>query len=482
LAIGLACFVPAVVILLSAVRAEAAETRPPPNFVIILSDDGGYADWGCYGSQEFRTPNVDRLAREGMRFTQAYVAASICGPSRAALLTGRYPHRFGYEYNNVPPAMSANSRFTGNEMGLPLDETTLADALRPLGYRNLIVGKWHQGLADRFHPLRRGFDRFYGFRGGSRSYLRMNNPKLPLERRLWQDDTPVAEPAEGEYLTDLFTDRAIEFMRESKEQPFFLYLAYNAVHGPLETRPEDARAYAHLPDPRRRTLGGMTAALDRGVGRVLDAIDQLGLARNTVVLFLNDNGGESGVIGADNGPLAGTKGTNYEGGVRVPFLLRWPGVVSAGNDYALPVSALDVFPTFLAAAGGSAATLKSPLDGVDLRPFLTGTAPAARPHESLFWRKGPHAAVRHGDWKLLRHPHRPAELFDLAADVGEQTDLAAQRPQLVRDLFTRLWNWEKDQPRPAWMEERMYDFDAVERMNEFRVPGAVHRSAAKKGP
>jgi arylsulfatase A-like enzyme len=368
--------------------------------------------------------------------------------------------------------MSANGRFTGDEMGLPLNEVTIADALRPLGYRNFVIGKWHQGLADRFHPLRRGFDRFYGFRGGARSFFPIKNRKPDLERGLWLDDELLPEPESG-YLTDLFTDRAIEFMRESREKPFLLYLAYNAVHTPLDVLPEDEAPYAHLPDPRRRKLGGMMTAFDRGVGRVLAALQEQGLADNTIVLLLNDNGGERDGIGADNGPLAGAKGTNYEGGVRVPFIVRWPGVTRAGGTDDRLVSTMDIFPTLLAAAGGDLATLKAPLDGVNLRPYLTAEKSTEWPHQTLFWRKGAHAAVRHGDWKLLRHPHRPAELFDLSTDIGEQKDLAAAHPEVTRDLFARLWSWEENQPRPAWMEETEYDFEAVERMDRYRVPGPV---------
>lgn len=447
--------------------APATQTTPPaqqPNFVLLLSDDGGWADWGCYGSKDFKTPQLDRLAASGVRFTQAYVCASICGPSRAGLITGRYPHRFGFEYNNVPGAMHPNSKFEGREMGLPLDQVTIAQALRGRGYRSMIAGKWHLGIAERFRPLERGFDRFYGFLGGARSYFPIK--KVDEDRQLWNDRDPAPEPR---HTTDDFTTAALDFMRAERGRPFFLFLSYNAVHSPLNALSEDEAPYAHLKDPRRRKLGGMTAGLDRNIGRVLDEIERLGLAERTVVLFLNDNGGECNQIGADNGPLAGMKGTCYEGGVRVPFVLRWPGVTQAGRVSDLPVSSLDIFASFFAAAGGDIASLL--LEGVDLRPFLDGRAPAgARPHDTLYWRKGPHAAIRHLDWKLHRHPDRPIELYDLAADIGEKKDLSAARPDVVRDLLARLWAWEKQNSRHLWMEQLKYDIDTIERIDTYHRP------------
>lgn len=437
-----------------------------PNIVLIFADDAGYADFGFHGSEVMRTPRLDRMAREGTRFSQAYVSAAVCGPSRAGLLTGKYQQRFGYEENNVPGYMS-ESGTTGDDMGLPLDQLTMADHLRALGYRTMLIGKWHQGNADRFHPLKRGFDEFFGFRGGARSYWELTAEEASAvpENRMERGFRTFVEP--DEYLTDDLADEASAFIERNVGHPFFLFLSFNAVHTPMQAKPEDLAQFPDLGE-KRQTLAAMTLAMDRASGQVLDTLERLGLADNTLVVFTNDNGGPSDTNHSLNDPLSGTKANHLEGGIRVPFLMRWPGETEPGGAYDYPVSTLDLLPTFLAAAGGNPGTIPE-LDGVDLLPYLRGDD-SGRPHQALFWKKENRGAIRDGDWKLLRFPDRPAELYDLSTDVSEVHDLAAQHPDKVRSLYKKLFQWEMTLERPRWQLLRLYEGRAMERMDNYRKP------------
>ena len=416
----------------------------PPNVVVILTDDAGFADWGPYteysapgdGLDPFPTPHIDRLAAEGVRFTQAYVTAPLCAPSRAGLLTGRYPQRFGFEFNNSRPQPGVNP----DSMGISLGERTLADALRQRGYRTAAVGKWHLGEAGHFHPLRRGFDEFFGHLGGWHDYFREARPN-PVFRGY----EPVTETP---YLTEAFGREAVSFIERNRARPFFLYLAFNAPHAPMQAEAEDVAAFTGIEWVTRRRLAAMTRSLDREVGRVLNALDRLGLSENTLLFLINDNGGASIATSADNGILRGMKGALAEGGVRVPFFVRWPGRAPSGVTFGAPVSTLDVFATALAASGGPDGAGRA-LDGVDLAPFLDGRAVGA-PHDRLYWRLGVEGAVRRGDWKLVRYAFRPPGLYDLAADPGERRDLSAERPDLVRELFAELFAWEATLEQPRW--------------------------------
>ncbi|HEX8913683.1 MAG TPA: sulfatase-like hydrolase/transferase, partial [Humisphaera sp.] len=357
-----------------------AATRPSnrPNIVVLVADDAGYNEFSMNGSK-IPTPRIDSIAKAGVRFTNGYVSGTVCSPTRAGLLTGRYQNRFGHEFN-IPPAYSETN-------GMSLGETTVADVLKGAGYRTIAVGKWHLGYAPRFHPLARGFTDYYGFLQGQRSYWPLAKPSRL--NQVLRDREPL--PAESfDYLTDELARQAAAYIAASKDRPFFLYLAFNATHAPLHAAPADLAAAGG------NKIAAMTIGLDRGVGVVLDALAASGLADNTLVVFLNDNGGPGG---HDNAPLRGHKGSTWEGGMRVPFAMRWPGVIPAGKVYDPPVIALDLFPTALAAAGVARPPGK-PLDGVDLRPFLTG-ADAGRPHQTLFWKNGAKWAVRHGDLKLV---------------------------------------------------------------------------------
>jgi arylsulfatase A-like enzyme len=423
-------------------QAPPTEARPP-NVVLILSDDAGYADFSFQGTRRFPTPHIDTLAARGVQFTQAYVSASVCSPSRAGLITGRYQQRFGHEHN-----FPSNS---GPEVGLAVGERTLADALGDHGYRTIGLGKWHLGYGPDMHPLERGFDHYHGFLQGSRSYW----PDETDAKRQHQEDGETLDE-DFAYVTDHLGERAAGYVADHAHEPFFLYLSFTAVHTPMHALEPDLAAVEDVQVEKRRKLAAMTVAMDRAVGQVLAALREHDLERDTLLVFVNDNGGAWN-NGSSNGALRGTKGTPYEGGVRVPMLAQWPGVLPAGTVYDLPVSTLDLFATALAAAGPAAATDPSSsadrghleLDGVDLVPFLTGRA-RGRPHEALFWRRRTNQAVRVGDWKLVIDQGMRPVLFDLAEDPGESRDLAAEHPDVVRELADRFERWATELVPPGW--------------------------------
>lgn len=437
-----------------------------PNIMLILSDDAGYADFGFHGSKDFKTPNLDALAASGVKFTQAYVSAAVCGPSRAGLLTGKYQQKFGFEENNVKGYMSHSSALMGDEMGLPVDQITVADYLKKLGYKTAIFGKWHMGHADRYHPTKRGFDEFYGFRGGARSYWEMNEAEMQKrsEAKLEKGFGDFKEPEK--YLTDDLADATIEFIERNTERPFFAYLSFNAVHTPMEACKDDLeKVPAHLTG-RRRTLAAMTIGMDRAIGRVLDKVKELGLSENTLIVFSNDNGGPSDTNHSSNEPLSGTKANHLEGGIRVPFLMSWVGKLKANIKYNNPISTLDLLPTFVTAAGGDVTKIEG-LDGVDLLPYVNGEN-KGKPHETLFWKKENRGAVRHNEWKLIRFPDRPAELYNIAEDISEVNDLASEKPELVRELYKKLFDWELTLERPLWQLKRLYEGKAAIRMDNHK--------------
>lgn len=446
----------------SCLQAKSDKT----NIVFLFADDAGYHDFGFQGSKTFETPNLDKLASEGMVFKQAYTTAAVCGPSRAGLLTGMYQQRFGIEENNVPGYMSQSSKLLGDEMGLPLHLNTIADYLKPLGYKSVIYGKWHLGNADRYHPFERGFDEFYGFRGGARSFFELTEEQAstkPEDR--WE--IGFGEYKEPEkYVTDEIGDLACDFIKRHKEEPFFMYVSFNAVHTPLHATKEDLAAVQTL-EGKRKSLAAMTIALDRACGQIIDQLEALGLAENTLIVFSNDNGGPDGPKTC-NYPLSGCKSNHLEGGIRVPCVMKLPEVIEAGSEYDKSVSMLDMLPTFVNIAGGNAEAIEG-LDGVDLIPYITGEN-NADPHEFLFWKKENRGVVRQGDWKLLRYPDRPAELYNIAEDITESNNLAYEYPDKVREMFTHLWTWESELERPLWQLKRVYETNAMKRMDVKRWP------------
>jgi len=403
-----------------------------PNVVIFFSDDLGWGELGCQGNPQIPTPNIDAIARDGVRFTNGYVAATYCSPSRAGLLTGRYPTRFGHEFNSV-----------ANRTGLRLDQVTIADRLRALGYATACVGKWHLGGGIEYRPTRRGFDEFYGTLANTPFY----HPTNFVDSRISDDVRPVADPAF--YTTDAYAERAVDWIERSKNRPWFLYLPFNAQHAPLQAPKKYLDRFSGITDEKRRIFAAMLSSMDDAVGRVMGKVRALGQEENTIVFFIADNGGPTQSTTSGNGPLRGFKMTTFEGGPRVPFVAQWKGRWPAGKVYGFPVINLDVLPTVVAAAGGKAESARS-VDGVDLTPFVTGANPA-RPHQTLYWRYGPQWAVRHGDLKLVvsRGGSGKPELYDLSKDVGESKDLAAAQPAKVRELQA-LWDkWSAEQAEPS---------------------------------
>ena len=421
-----------------------------PNIVIIVADDLGYADIGAHGAKDIPTPAIDSIAQNGTRFTDAYVSGPYCSPTRAGLMTGRYPQRFGHEFNLNPAAHQ--------DYGLPLTETTMASRLKTAGYRTAVFGKWHLGYADRFHPMERGFDEFFGFLAGAHTYFDLGGPNNPL----LDGRKPVSEAPP--YLTDALADRAVDFIKRNRSQPFFLYLAFNAVHTPMHATDKYLRRFDHIADERRRTYAAMLSAMDDGIGRTLTALREQHLDENTLLFFFSDNGGPTivgGINGSRNTPLRGSKVQTWEGGIRVPFMMQWLARLPRGRTVASPVIQLDVLPTVLASVGIPIDS-KWKLDGVNLLPHVTGKAKAP-PHATLYWRLGGMMAIRKGDWKLVKISNDAAqadpsvlndltgvELYNLKDDIGETKNLAAAHPDKVKDLTEAWQQWNKELARPGW--------------------------------
>jgi arylsulfatase A-like enzyme len=422
-----------------ATAAPASGARP--NILLILADDLGYGDVGFHGGTQIPTPNLDRLAASGVVCRQGYVSAPVCSPSRAGLLTGRNQVEFGYDNNLAETQPGFDPAFAG----LPVGERTIADRLKAAGYATGLVGKWHLGDQPQFHPARRGFDEFWGFLGGGRSYFPA--PSGKPEPDLECNFGPVGAVT---YLTDDITTQGIAFIDRHRNRPFFLYAAYNAPHAPMHARDEDLARFAFIQDKKRRAYCAMLARLDHQVGRLLDHLCASGLEGKTLVVFLSDNGGPVDQNASLNAPLNGQKGTLLEGGVRVPFVVSWPGRLPAGRTYAPAVSALDLAPTFLRAARAPADQFKG-LDGVDLAPRLAG-ADGPAPHADLKWRFTISAALREGDWKLVRLPDRLPQLFNLREDISEQNDVALQHLDRVKAMLARLGDWDVRLPHPVTVE------------------------------
>lgn len=401
-ALAVLCFVA----LLSGCEATPPVVVRPPNIVILLADDLGWADLGVHGSTEIRTPHIDALAAQGLRFANAYATASLCAPSRAGLLTGRYPHRFGMERNR-------------DEM--PASERTMAEILREAGYATGIVGKWHLGRDER-GPDRQGFDEHVWF----------------------QDLSPGYEKQVGEFLPIFHTRKATEFIGRHEGRPFFLYLSFSMPHAPLRAPQEYLDRYPDIDDVARKTYAAMVSALDDAVGRVLAKLHDKGLDESTLVIFLNDNGGpgSSGIAAAknasSNAPLRGYKQDLYEGGIRVPMIWRWGGRLQAGRIFDPVVSTMDLLPTIAASADVTLPT-EPVLDGVNLWPYIEGRA-EGNPHEHLFWRLRQSGAARQGPWKMVSVEGRN-ELFNLEQDLAERHDLSARHPEILMRLAQAYNGW-----------------------------------------
>lgn len=436
--------------------APVAAADRKPNILLIVGDDMGYADIGVQGATDIRTPHLDALARSGVRFSAGYVSGPYCSPTRAALMTGRYQQRYGHEFNSGPAAEASDT------FGLPLTEKTLADRLKAAGYRTGMVGKWHLGFRPEFHPMKRGFDEYFGFLGGAHSYV---DSRADKTNSILRGTHPVDEP---EYLTDAFRREALAFIdrRAAGADPWFLYLAFNAVHTPMHATPKYLDRYKGIADERRRTYAAMMSAMDDAIGAVVQRLRELKIEEQTLILFVSDNGGPP-VNGSSNGSLHGHKASTWEGGVRVPFLMQWKGRLPAGKVYPQPVIQMDLHATALAAAG-IADQQELKLDGVDLAPYIKGQKKGP-PHETLYWRFGPQMAIRMGDWKLVKAREgrgaaadgfeRPAtdadlagaKLFNLATDPGESVDLAGKELARVKALEEMWKKWSATLEEPRWL-------------------------------
>jgi arylsulfatase A-like enzyme len=407
-----------------------------PNIILVLADDLGYSDLGIQGCPDIPTPNIDSIGRNGVRFTQGYVSCPLCAPTRAGLLSGRYQQRFGFEHNPGP----ANR--TDDIFGLPLSETTMAERLKSLGYVTGMVGKWHLGFKPELQPTKRGFDEFFGFLDGGHAYLPgPGGNQNPIMR----GTQPVEEK---EYLTDAFAREAVAFIERHKEQHFFLYLPFNAVHAPLQATEKYLSRFPSIQDGRRRTHAAMLSALDDAVGGVLVKLRAAGLEEKTLIVFLGDNGGPTQQTTSSNAPLRGVKGQVLEGGIRIPFLMQWKRKIPGGKVDDRPIISLDIYATFVAAAG-AAIDSGWKLDGENLIPYLAGEK-AGTPRETLFWRMGAQWAVRSGSLKLVSSGMDKESLFDLAADPGEAKNLAAERPEEVKKLKALYDGWNAQMAEPKW--------------------------------
>jgi arylsulfatase A-like enzyme len=433
----------ALVLVPVAAACAAGAPADKPNVLVILTDDMGYADIGVHGCKDIPTPHIDSLAKRGVRFTAAYANGSFCTPTRAALMSGRYQHRSG------------NEDLDGVTGPLPRAVTTLPQRLKAAGYATGMAGKWHLGTTESFRPTERGFDDFYGILGGGSYNLPGPIPGRKDGSRLMVVRGITPEPA-TEYLQDAWAREAVRFVEAHRKGPWFFYLAFNAVHTPVQATEKYLQRFAHITDQRRQVYAAMLSAVDDGVGAVLSKLTETGQLDRTLVVFHNDNGGpttRNAVNGSSNAPLRGSKCETFEGGIRVPLLMQLPGVIEAGSVYRQPVISMDITATAVALAEADAAGL----EGVDLVPFVTGKK-AGPPHEALFWRcrtRSNNYGARQGDWKYVYSTEgaeqpgpnqKPARdmLFNLADDIREQRDLAARHPGKLAALKKLYEAWSRD--------------------------------------
>ena len=463
-----------------------------PNVIIILADDLGITDLSSYGNKLVTTPNIDGIGRRGVMFTEGYISSPVCSPSRAGLLTGRYQQRFGHEFQPQQRYLKNMAEYYGFKIlpkfkplsplkelevpstedrlrqGLPPSEITLAELLKKYDYRTAIIGKWHLGAAEFALPCNRGFDYQYGFYEAFTLYAPRTDTSIeskPIKRDFM--DHHEWETAEGrrgncailrnccerqeenKYLTDVLTDEAINFIDKSKDQPFFLYLPYNAPHAPLQVPKSYYRQFANIKDPVKRIYAAMIKCLDDQVGRLLQHVDSLGLDDNTIIVFLSDNGGAAYNGTTDNAPYRGGKLTNFEGGIKVPFMMEYKGRIKPGTKFTQPVISMDIFSTVTAAMGIDLPKDRK-YDGVNLIPYVNGDISQA-PHEALYWRSDFNKAIRKGDWKLIVNEYdNTNQLYNLKTDSIESHNLYSTKREVANDLLRSLDEWEKDMIKPLW--------------------------------
>ena len=436
-------------------------TDKKPNIVLILVDDLGWIDTGCYGSKFYETPNIDKLAAEGMRFTDAYAACAVCSPTRAAVMTGRYPARLGvtdwirarFQGGKIPENKKNPTKYVGNKnkkllcppnaLWMELEEITIAEALKPAGYTSCHIGKWHLG-SDDWYPDRQGFD----FNVGGCDFGQPPNYFDPYSRK-GQGPIPTLKPRdEGEYLTDREADEAVKFIHNHKNKPFFLYMAHYTVHTPIQAKKDLIKKYKLKPPTNQKnpTYAAMVESLDDAVGKICSALDELDLTENTIIFFTSDNGGLLGPT--NNAPLRSGKGYPYEGGIREPLIVRWPKVIKPGTVSHEPVTSVDYFPTICQAAGVPLPNNRD-IDGVSLLGHLKSNGTLELNRHALYWHfphyRGsivPYSIIREGSWKLIkRYEGKPFELFNLKSDISEESDLSEIYPTKTRQLDAKLRRW-----------------------------------------
>jgi len=428
--------------------AWSVNAEMKPNVVILFADDLGYADVGYHGSPDMVTPHIDSIARNGVQFSAGYVTAPVCGPSRAGLRSGIYQQRFGGEDNPGPYKLREDVK-----IGIPTELQTMSERMKALGYTTGMVGKSHTGNGPEFHPNSSGYDEFFGFINGASNYrtdtqwgTKLNQPTNPILRQRKKLEV-------NDYFTDVLGREAVAFIDRHHDKPFFLYVPFNAIHGPMQATDHDLAMFRHIKDEKRRLAVAMNFNLDQNVGRILTALRKHGVEDNTLVFFFSDNGGKPKGNGSLNTPLRGLKGQLWDGGIRVPFCAQWPARVRGGQELGFPIISLDVLPTVVAAGGGP---VGDGLDGWNLIPFMTGDA--APENRFLYWRFNRSWAIRDAEWKLIgeRGAQRP-QLFHIASDIRESKDLYEQRPKVVArlqkaydawdgTLMPKLWGWDKSFP------------------------------------
>ena len=475
-----------------------------PNMLLILADDLGWNDLtingGGVADGTVPTPNIDSIAKQGMNFVNGYAGQGTCAPSRAMMMTGRYGSRFGFEFTPTPPGMSTalmmmsqgrepkpiptvNPRnLPYDQMGLPATEVTIAELLKDQGFYTAHIGKWHLGRESGSAPQEQGFDQSLLMHSGL--YAEEDDPDVvnsklsydPIDRFLWVGLRYAASYNGGDafkpggYLTDYYTDEAVKVIQANKNRPFFLYLAHWAPHTPLQAAKEDYDALSHIEDHTERVYAGMIRSLDRGVGRVLQSLEDNGLTENTIVIFTSDNGG-AGYIGISdvNKPFRGWKITNFEGGIHVPYFVKWPSKIKAGTTYKEPVHHFDIYST-IADAAGATVPANVEVDGVSLLPYARGEE-KGKPHETLFWRAGDYRTVRHNNWKMAVVPQLSKTwLFNLSEDPGETANLADANPDVVDELMILLEEHNAQMVPPKWDSAGAMPINVDKHLRQVRDP------------
>ncbi len=440
------------VLMMSAVIAGVsvqAEQVKRPNVVLIFADDLGYADVGYHGSSDMVTPNIDSIARNGAQFAAGYVSAPVCGPSRAGLRTGCYQTRFGAEDNPGPYKVSKDVK-----IGIPSEMKTMSERMKELGYVTGMIGKSHTGNAPEFHPNSSGYDEFFGFINGASNYRSDGR----FGKKINQNENPILRQhervEETEYLTDAFGREAVSFINRHAKEPFFLYVPFNAIHGPMQATDPDLSMFRYIKDEKRRLAVAMNFNMDQNIGKIMTALRKNGLEDNTMVIFLSDNGGKPKGNASLNTPLRGRKGQLWDGGIRIPFCMQWPAQIKSGQKIDIPIISLDILPTIVTAAGGK---VEDKIDGVNLIPLVTGKEKKLA-DRYIYWRFNRAWAIRDAEWKLIKdRAAKNPQLFNIALDISESRDLYSERPEVAKrlqdkynslnsEMMPKQWGWDKSFP------------------------------------